>query len=97
MIPVETNNENVLYTITTKGCQSCNILDKLVNEALKLTKREVEYIKQDVSEVNKTWIKKNNIEDFPTTFLIKNGNIKFKFTGTWPSIVIARWIDVQLK
>lgn len=89
--------ENKILVITTKGCESCYKLDKLINEALSITKKEVEYIKQDVSEVDKNFIKQHKIEDFPTTFLIKNGIIKFKFTGTRPAIVIARWIDVQLQ
>ena len=85
-----------LYTITTKGCESCYKLEKLINEALELTNKKIEYINQDVSEIDKKWLKQNKVEDFPTTFLIKDDIIRYKFVGTRPAIVIARWIDVHL-
>ena len=87
---------NTLYVITTKGCESCYRLDKLINEALDLTSKEVNYVKEDVSEVDKKWLKQNGVDDFPTTFFIKNNIIRHKFVGTRPAIVIARWIDVHL-
>ena len=87
---------NKIYTVTTKGCESCYRLEKLINEALSLTKKEVEVVSEDVKSVNKNWLKRNNVTDFPTTFLIKDNSIKFKFIGTRPSIIIARWIDVWL-
>lgn len=88
--------ENKILTITTQGCESCYILDKLINEALTITKKEVEYVKQDFKEVDKKLIKSYNITDFPTTLLIKDDVVKFRFIGTRPAVVIARWIDVHL-
>ncbi|MBO7692994.1 MAG: hypothetical protein J6Y28_09800 [Acholeplasmatales bacterium] len=87
---------NKIYTITTEGCESCYRLEKLINAALGLTKKEVEVVFEDVKSVDKNWLKRNNVTDFPTTFLIKDNSIKFKFIGTRPAIIIARWIDVRL-
>lgn len=89
------DTNNVIFTITTKGCKGCSILNKLITEALGLTSKKVEYVTKDVSEVEKYWLRQNNVDDFPTTFLMRGNNIKFKFTGTRPAIVIARWIDVN--
>ena len=36
-----------IYTITTKGCESCYILDKLVEQALSMSKYKPEYVNQD--------------------------------------------------
>jgi hypothetical protein len=85
-----------IYVITTKGCEGCLRLDRLIQEALTLSHKKVEYTKQDFTEVDKKWLKSNNVEDYPTTFLIKDDIIRYRFTGTRPAIVIARWIDIHL-
>ena len=85
-----------IYSITTKGCESCTTLDRLINEALSLTSKKVIYTKQDFTQVNKKWLKQHGVYDYPTTFLIKDDVVKYKFVGTRPAIVIARWIDVHL-
>ena len=90
------NNYIQIYSITTEGCESCATLDRLIEEALKLTKKKPIYTKQDYKQVDKKWLKTNRVEDFPTTFLIKNDVIRYKFVGTRPAVVIARWIDVHL-
>lgn len=87
---------NQIYTITTKGCESCLINERLIKEALSITKKKVDYTTQDFTQVDKNWLKQNNITDYPTTLLIKDDVIRFKYTGTRPSVVIARWIDVHL-
>lgn len=87
---------NKIYVITTEGCTACKILNKLVEEALTITSKNVEHITEDISQVSKDFLKKHNVRDFPTTFLMKDDIVKYKFTGSWPSPVIARWIDVKL-
>jgi len=85
-----------IYSITTKGCEGCATLNKLIEEALTLTSKKVDYTKQDFTEVDKKWLRQHNVYDYPTTFLIKDDVIKYKFIGTRPAIVIARWIDIHL-
>ena len=93
---MEANTPSLIYAITTKGCESCFTLERLINEALTLTHKKVEFIKQDFTEVNKKWLKQHDVYDYPTIFLIKDDVIRYKFVGTRPAIVIARWIDVHL-
>ena len=85
-----------VFCITTKGCESCYILDKLIEEALSISKNKPEYVNQDFTQVDKKWLKQNNVTDYPTTFLIKDDIVRYKFVGTRPAVVIARWIDVHL-
>lgn len=85
-----------IFCITTKGCKSCYIVDKLIKEALSMSKKNPEYVNQDFTQVDKKWLRQNNVTDYPTTFLIKDDIIRYKFVGTRPAIVIARWIDVHL-
>ena len=92
---MEVNRKLIL--ITTQGCQSCEIASKLTAEGVSLTQYDVELEKKDVSEVSKQWLKQYGITDFPTLLFMKNDSVKHKVTGTWPAIVIARWINVQLK
>lgn len=92
----QTPQESKIFTITTKGCEGCATLDRLINEALNIAKKEVTYYRKDKSDVETKWLKENKVEDFPTTFLIKNGIIVRRFKGTMPAIVIARLIDVNL-
>ena len=90
------DNYSQIYSITTRGCEGCATLDRLIEEALNITTKKVVYTKQDFTEVDKKWLKQHNVFDYPTTFLIKNDVIRHKFIGTRPAIVIARWIDVHL-
>lgn len=89
---------NKIEVITTEGCHSCEIIKKLIDEAIKLSKVNIdEIIYKDYKEYNKNWLKQNKITDFPTILLIKDNSIKFKFSGTRPVIVIARWLDINIK
>ena len=88
---------NKIVLITTKGCAGCNIMHRLIREALKSTSKKIEFSIRDKDEVGKKWLAQNQITDFPTTIFIKDGIIKFKYVGTNPAIVILRWIDVYFK
>lgn len=87
---------NKVLLITTKGCVGCAILRRLISEAIDMYNKDINFEEKDVSNCDKNWIKQNKITDFPTTLLIKGDVIKFKFTGTRPSIVIHRWLKIHL-
>ena len=42
------NNYIQIYTITTEGCESCATLDRLIEEALKLTKKKPIYTNNEM-------------------------------------------------
>lgn len=88
---------NKLLLITTKGCTGCEIADRRIQEALENTSREIEYVKVDVSEVDIKFIKEQNIKDFPCTVLMVDGVVKCKKIGTYPAIVLNRYIDIYFK
>lgn len=85
-----------LLVITTKGCKSCNIIKQLIDVAIPLSAKKVKIEYKDYTDCDITWLKQENITDFPTTLLIKDDLIKFKFVGTKPAIIIARWIRIHL-
>lgn len=86
---------NQILLVTTKGCEGCGIVTRLIEEAINSRpEKTIEFVSKDVSEFSKKWLKQNKVTDFPTTFLIQNDSIRFSFVGTKPAVVIARWIDV---
>ena len=92
------NNINKVLLITTKGCEGCSILKRLIPEAISMTNVLIESFEiKDVSEIDKSFLKINKVKDFPTTFLIQNDKVKFSFKSTRPAIVIARFIEVHFK
>lgn len=90
----EKQTKNEVLIITTKGCEACNILKNIMAAVTKCSKVQFELNLKDVSEVNKLWLKRNKVTDFPTTFLMQNDIIKHSFVGTLPSVVILRYINV---
>ena len=98
MIVGKKNNVNKVLLITTKGCEGCSILKRLIPEAISMSNVLIESFEiKDVSEIDKRFLKVNKVKDFPTTFLIQNDKVKFSFKSTRPAIVIARFIEVHLK
>lgn len=81
--------------ITTKGCEGCKIIDKLIKEALGLYKKEVTYVIKDKDEVDKDFLKTWYVNDFPSTFLIENDEVIFNFSGTRPAAVISRYMNTH--
>lgn len=93
---IKKEKENKILLITTRGCEGCAIISKLIHEAISISKIRITFETKDVKEVDKKFLKQNKVTDFPTVFLMQNDDIKFSFVGTRPSIVISRWIDVYL-
>lgn len=82
-----------ILTITTKGCIGCYIIQNLVKEAIDLYGTRILYYAKDVSEIDKEFLKKNNIVDFPTTLFLKDEVVQDKFIGTKPATIILRLIN----
>lgn len=85
-----------ILIITTEGCEACNIAKNNVNNAFLQTSKKVKVTVKDRTEVSDI-IKKYKIKDFPTVIYFVNGVVKYKATGSYPSAVYLRWIDLHFK
>lgn len=90
--PQEVKNKVLL--ITTDGCRACEIMIKLIQEAIAGYKHPVSLIVKDIKDVNKDFLKRKRINDFPTMFLSKDDIVMFKYEGTAPAVVILQWMKV---
>lgn len=86
-----------ILLITTDGCYACQIMHSMIKEALENTRVKVEYERKNAKEVSLQYLRHNKIKDFPTVQYIKDDSIKLQTTGTYPSVVVNRYIDVHLK
>ena len=88
---------NEILLITTKGCAACTIMRRLITEAINESHKSITFKERDVKDADITFLKDNIVTDFPTTFFIKDGIVKYRYTGTNPKVVILRWIDIHFK
>lgn len=85
---------------TTQGCEGCDIIKNLISKAIKETHAEkVEYdIIDCLNPEYKQFLKYHEVEDFPATFFISEGQVKNIILGTATSDIIAReikkWFDI---
>lgn len=87
--------EKILIVIVPH-CENCYIIQKNLNKALSLISKSIAVETKDYDTIDKNWLKTHRVRDFPTVFLIRDNQVVFKFTGTRPAIVIARYIDEKL-
>ena len=73
-----------ILLITTKGCEGCRIMDSIIQRALNLYDKTVDYEIKDKDNIDIEFLKEKHIKDFPTTVLYKNDVIVFMTTGTKP-------------
>ena len=91
------------YTIvllTTAGCQGCNIMHSNTLEAIHMSHKNIEYKRVDMLKDTKEteqYCRKFQIKDFPTILLFDGENLKYKYTGSMPTVVVLRWIDIHFK
>lgn len=78
------NKLNKIIVFTVKGCAGCQILKDTLNNIEEINDIcDIEFIPHD--DINyKTFIKINNVCDFPTTFFIKDNKVLEKIEGTIP-------------
>lgn len=84
---------NKILLIKTKGCESCEIVERRIKEIINSNKKYNCVLQViDKNDCHKVFLKQNKITDFPTVIFYKDDDIKFKFVGNYPSIVIIQWI-----
>ena len=88
---------NRILLVTTKGCAACLIMNRLLNQAIEESHKSIALEVKDIKKVDTMFLRDNKVTDFPTTFFIKDGVVKFRYTGTNPVTVIHRWIDIHFK
>lgn len=79
-----------ILLITTKGCEGCRIMDNIIQRALDLYSKPVDYEIKDKDNIDIEFLKKHHINDFPTTILYQDNLIVFITAGTKPANVIVR-------
>ena len=76
--------KNRVILITTEGCEACAFMQRIVATAY--SEAKVEDTSIGVYDVNdrevEDLIKKNNVEDYPTTLLIQDEKVIHKIVGT---------------
>ena len=76
--------KNRVIIITTKGCEACSFMQRIVAKAYSEAKIEdtsigvYDFHDREVEDL----VQKENITDFPTTLLIQNGVTIYKVVGT---------------
>ncbi len=79
-----------ILLITTKGCEGCRIMDSIIQRALDLYGKSVDYEIKDKENIDIEFLKKHHINDFPTTILYQNNLIVFITAGTKPAEQLRR-------
>ena len=84
--------------ITTKGCEGCRIMRNILKKSISLSDKDITLEVFDCKDKqSREYIDKYKIEDFPATFLEKNDEVTFIWTGTYPEPVVSRWFQLYMK
>ena len=86
-----------ILIITTYGCEACEIAKHNVEVAALQTGKTIEVESKDWKDCKREFILNNKIKDYPVVIYFINDNIVHKATGTYPSPVYLRWIDMYFK
>lgn len=72
----------IIYLATTKGCEACRIMDKILKQVHQNNLYTFSIAIKDFAELP-TWITTNvPLNDFPTTIFVEDDVIKYHFSGT---------------
>lgn len=88
---------NKIILITTEGCEGCAIAKRNIEEAIKQSKKSIDFEIRDCKEVTKKYLRTFGIIDFPAILFFKDEEFKLKKVGSVPSIIVLRWIDINFK
>ena len=91
------DNKNTILLITTKGCCGCIVARRNIHEAILGTNKDINFVVQDVSEIDKKFITHNRIKDFPTVVFMNYNAVRFKVTGSLPAVGYSRYIYLYMK
>lgn len=86
---------NKIVLITTQGCQGCIIARNSINTALAETNKDITFEEIDRKNVQKKYLKKFEIEDYPAILFFRDDELKVKKIGSVPAIIILRWINLN--
>ena len=88
---------NKIVLITTEGCEGCAVMRDNTTYAVTTARIEIELEIKDMKELDKKYLRTFGIKDFPTILLFRDGELKYKYSGSMPAIVVTRWIDIYFK
>lgn len=88
---------NKILILTTKGCEACDIAIRNVDIATTQVSKEIQIEIKDWHEEKREFIVKHKIKDFPTVIYFVDNKFVCKSSGTYPSAVYLRWIDMYFK
>lgn len=88
---------NRIFIVTTKGCEGCDIAKENIETAIAQFSGTVFVQSKDWHDLDKKFIKKEQLRDFPTVIYYVDDVIVKKAVGTYPSPVYLRWMDMFFK
>lgn len=88
---------NKIVLITTKGCEGCAVMRANTTYAVTTARIDIELEIKDMKELDKKYLRTFGIKDFPTILFFKDDQLKHKYSGSMPAIVVTRWIDIHFK
>lgn len=91
---IDDTNKNTIVLITTKGCEGCSIARRNIKEAISATNKNVVFREVDLRDVEKSFLVKQRIRDFPTILIYNRSTLRFKSTGSGPVIFYLRYFDL---
>lgn len=86
-----------ILLITTENCTGCYVAMRNIKAALQETRKKIKLEIKDFHEVDKAYIKRHRIKDFPVACFIRNDDTRFIDKGSKPMIVYLRYIDIHFK
>ena len=83
-----------IIVVTTKGCEACNIAEKLIRKAMNnVNIQDIEFNTIDCLDLKyNMFVDLGELYDFPTTLIIKDNIIVEKYTGTIPLNILEKKI-----
>lgn len=81
--------------ITTKGCEGCKIMDRIIQKVLDDYNKQVDYEIKDKDNIDINFLKEKHITDFPSIVLYQNDNIVFITSGTKPAEVVRKELNIH--
>lgn len=84
-----------ILLITTKGCEACKIMDRIIQRALDDFDKLVEYEIKDKDNVDIEFLKEHHIDDFPTVVFYQGDSMVFMTSGTKPAAVMKTYMNIH--
>ena len=88
--------------ITADGCEGCNIMKRIANNAIDFINEDHRQIVANVTTFDcldeniRHFVNRYQVTDYPTTFIIKDSNVLNRIEGTVSKNTMIRYIDDAL-